>query len=342
MAYYPEIPPDRKPEEGQERRRGPVWKAILLMAFSGLLVAYSLVRLIDYGGDWLASRETSRELAELAQEPDGTPEQEPEETAEAALPALPAETLSPVPPEETPSPVPSPAPGTEEPAEAGLLPKQPYSDEPYLLYTPRIAKLRKKAPDAVGWLEGADGFSETVVQRDNTYYLTHDARGRKNRNGALFLDEETDLSTRPYGYLIYGHNMKTGAMLGCLKNYENEHYYHENPFLEYDSLYEEGEYVIFAVGTVSTTDRRLGYVDLFALAGRETEARETALAGVKEASVFTCTLNVKTEDQLLLLVTCVDDDNDRRVLAARRFRPGETREALQKTVRESTRKIYRK
>ena len=336
MAYFPETPPEHKPDGEQDGRRKQrrrfTGRELLLLACAGLLAVIGLIQLAAYGMDWLASRETSREMAELYNEP----------TAEATLPPPPV-TVTAV-PAETPSatPIPDPEPTRKPDAEEGLLPAVPYDpDSPYLIYTPRIARLRQKAPDAVGWLVMPDRDGETVVQRDNTYYLTHDAAGRSNRNGALFLDEGTDLSERPYGYLIYGHNMKTGAMFGSLKNYENLHYYHENPFLVFDSLYEDGEYVIFAVGTVSTLDRRVEYVDLFALAGRETEARGKALAGLKDASVFTCPVEVGAEDQVLLLVTCVDDDDDRRVVAARRIRPGETREELQELVRQSRRKIYK-
>lgn len=59
-------------------------------------------------------------------------------------------------------------------------------------------------------------------------------------NGAIFLDESCDLSTRPYTLMLYGHNMKSGAMFGNLRNYENLTYYKNNPFIKFDTAYEDG------------------------------------------------------------------------------------------------------
>ena len=81
--------------------------------------------------------------------------------------------------------------------------------------------------------------------------MDHDALGEKNVNGAIFLDAAVTLKSRPYSLVLYGHNMKTGAMFGNLRNYENASFYHKNPFISFDSMYEKGRYVIFAVTNIS-------------------------------------------------------------------------------------------
>ena len=35
-----------------------------------------------------------------------------------------------------------------------------------------------------------DGLDEPVAQKDNDFFLDHDATGRRNVNGSLFLDED--------------------------------------------------------------------------------------------------------------------------------------------------------
>lgn len=57
-----------------------------------------------------------------------------------------------------------------------------------------------------------------MVQRDNTYYLNRDYLGYHNDNGAIFLDMGCDLTGNPKALILYGHNMKTGAMFGNLRN----------------------------------------------------------------------------------------------------------------------------
>ena len=57
--------------------------------------------------------------------------------------------------------------------------------------------------------------------------------------------------------------MKTGAMFGNLRNYENASFYHKNPFISFDSMYEKGRYVIFAVTNISIEKKDSHYMDLF-------------------------------------------------------------------------------
>ena len=177
-----------------------------------------------------------------------------------------------------------------------------------------------------------------MTQRNETYYLTHDALGKKNVNGAIFLDSSVSLKTWPYAYILYGHNMKTGAMFGCLRNYENIGFYRAHPFVTFDTLYEDGRYVIFSVGTVNIVEPVRNYVNLFAFLSNSIQDRQTALNALANASVFSCPIDVRPDDQLLLLVTCVDYDNERRVVAARRVREGEDENELKTLVERSWKK----
>ena len=162
-----------------------------------------------------------------------------------------------------------------------------------------------------------------VVQRDHTFYMDHDALKNKNRNGAIFLDVSVSLETRPYTLLLYGHNMKSGAMFGGLRNYENPNYCARNRFISFSSLYEEGRYVIFAAGRIGIEEGQPDYIDPFSMLSDNAEERAEMIDRLKKASAWSGSVDVSPEDQLLILVTCVDDDDHRRVVAARRLREGE-------------------
>lgn len=58
-----------------------------------------------------------------------------------------------------------------------------------------------------------------MQSEDETFFLTHDSGGKRNRNGAIFLDPQNaaDLSD-PVNY-VFGHNMKSGLMFGTLKKF---------------------------------------------------------------------------------------------------------------------------
>ena len=94
-------------------------------------------------------------------------------------------------------------------------------------------------------------------------------------------------------------------MFGCLRNYDNISFYRNSPFLSFDSLYEQGRYVVFAAGTVSTEEGRRHYVDFYALGSDELHERQAAIDALISASVHRCTIDVRPEDQLLALVTCI-------------------------------------
>ena len=297
----------------------------LFLAFSGLLV-FGLARLIGYGVDLFSSRRTSQELRALYDS--STPQ------PTAAEPA-PAPTESPAPPEPTAAAEASPPPAAEPSPAPTARPKLPalaYPNNPKRQINSRFRILRQENKDIVGWLSINRLVEEAVVQRNHTYYLDHDARRNENVNGAIFLDVAVSLKTRPYTLLLYGHNMKTGAMFGCLRNYETAGFYRSNPWVSFDSIYEEGRYVIFAVGEIGVVPGAKNYVDLYFLNSDNPLKRQNEISALVRASLYTCPVDVQATDQLLRL-TCVEDDNARRVVAARRIRDGEDAAELEKLAK---------
>lgn len=316
------------------------WLAVLLGAAIQL---FGLIRLIGYGRDWLAARNTSGELQNIYYDaPADTPAFF---TAEPT--AEPADTpvLSTAEPTAVATPDPTAA-ETAEPIEAAAATSSPlpgleamgYPDNPGLTVSSRWKALRRENRDIMGWLNMDRLLDEPVVQRDDVFYLTHDAAGRENVNGAIFLEASVGIHTRPYTYILYGHNMKTGAMFGCLRNYENRNFYHASPFITFDTVYEDGRYVIFAVGSISTEAHERHYVDFHDLKSTDRERRKAAIDALISASVFTCPVDVRADDQVLLLVTCTEKDQERRVVAARRIRDDEEEAALGKKVERSRKK----
>jgi len=279
----------------------------ILLAVGVLLVAYGAIRLGGYLSEMNLVRNTTAELREAAataavttapavtDEPAGTPEPLPE----TAVPA-PAETAAP----------------EEEPAVSATLPDVEYPNGYNLV--PRIQELRKKSEYIIGWIT-MDDLDEPVVLKDNEFFLNHDAMGKRNSNGAIFMDEGTRLLTRPYTIMLYGHNMKSGMMFGNLRKYTDPTYCRKHRTLRFDTLYEEGQYEIFAVVTISVTPGKARYLNLWALRSPDRETRKNALAGLKRANSYVSTAEVSEEDQILLLITCVGDDDERLVVAAVRI-----------------------
>lgn len=309
-------------------RYAPLRRALLILCVA--VLALSVWQLGDYIIQYRRSVRLSAELREtymaaLEEEITPMPSPRPVETATAALTAGQDEEALQSPtatPDITLDPLGTPVPTT-------------YPMNPYRLISERFQKLRRQNEDIVGWLTVGELLSEAVVQRDNTYYLRRDYRGYHNDNGAIFLDETCNLQNRPYTLTLYGHNMKSGAMFGSLRNYENVSFYHKNPFVAFDSIYEDGRYVIFSVAEVSIDVRDPHYSGFYRLDSCTNMEREAIIKRLCELSKHTCVIDVNADDQLLLLVTCVGDDDERRIVAARRLRDDESEAGVYQRVQRS-------
>ena len=62
--------------------------------------------------------------------------------------------------------------------------------------------------------------------------------------------------------------------------------------------------------------------------------RESALEKLLSYSMYRTELDVQSDDQLLLLITCTGND-ERRVVAARRIRDDESKEELEALVKRA-------
>ena len=331
MPYIPERRPEitEAPPEGisREKQKAPAgihkYLRPALLCFFALLAVYGAVRLIVYGKEFSGSRQTGQELKQIY---DGTGAVSEEQPAVPEQTHTPVVTISPAP---TAASTPKPTPVITE----GKLPEAvPYPDNPDLKVPERFKRLRKKSGYIIGWLS-LDGVDEAVALKDNSYFLNHDATGKKSSNGAIFLDESVNLLSRPYTIWLYGHNMKSGNMFGKLKKFLDRNYLFRHRIVHFDSLYEEGTYAVFAAAEISTVPGTARYYDLWSLDTRDREAREKAIEGLVRLAAFDALLDVRAEEQILVLVTCIDQDTDRLVVAARRLREGETEEHLTLRVR---------
>ena len=227
----------------------------------------------------------------------------------------------------------------DSPAAPTAAPKvSAWPDNPAMTVSTNLKKLQKQNKDIIGWLSIPDMLEQAVVQRDNTYYLKRDSLGYHNANGALFLEESISLKTRPDAYIIFGHNMKTGDMFGSLRLYEDVGYYRRHALIGFNVLYEDGQYAVFAIADVDTVQGMRRYVPFMQLPGMEETRRAACIRQLQAYSQIDSPIDVKADDQLLLLVTCEGTEENRRVVAARRLRDGENPEIIQALLQNAKKK----
>ena len=170
-----------------------------------------------------------------------------------------------------------------------------------------IAALKSQCPDVVGWLYCADTpINYPVVQsEDNDYYLYRLMDGTENKNGTIFMDFRNDAEFGDWNHLIYGHNMKNGAMFGSLTDYMEQEFYDMHPF--WFLLTEDKNYRIDLVGGYVTPDGSEAYALPADAAGRD-----ALFQMASRSSVFDADVELMPDDRLITMSTCVYDYEDAR------------------------------
>ena len=171
---------------------------------------------------------------------------------------------------------------------------------------PQYQALYEQNPDMVGWLriEGTD-IDYPVMQTpgDNEYYLRRGFDRLYATAGSLFLDERCRLDDpATANWLIYGHNMADGSMLGELDRYEDPDFYAAHPTFTFDTLTEPGTWQVAAVLRTELGADALPYYTFFDADGRaDWQQRVDAML---ELALYDTGVLPEYGQQLLTLSTC--------------------------------------
>ena len=177
-------------------------------------------------------------------------------------------------------------------------------------------KLKKVNNQVVGWLKinGTEVEYAVVQAQDNNYYLKRNLDKKYNVGGWIFADYKNKLDGTDKNIVIYGHNMKDNSMFGSLKNILNEEWYNneENYVIDFVTENEEQKYQVFSIYKIENEDY---YID--------TEFKKNEFAKfietLKNRSIKDFNIDVSSEDSILTLSTCADNNKYRVVLHAKKI-----------------------
>ena len=174
--------------------------------------------------------------------------------------------------------------------------------------------LLKKNEDVIGWLYCPDTpIDYPVAQgKDNNEYLRHDLEGNYIISGTLFADYRNGAPGEDSNYIIYGHNMKNGAMFGTLSKYKNLKYYEEHPLIYY--LTPSRSYIIepFICLTVDRYDK-IYTPDM------PKEDFLTLLTEYRESSDLKSDIILSADDSIITFSTCSYEFDDARCILVGRI-----------------------
>lgn len=178
---------------------------------------------------------------------------------------------------------------------------------------------------------------EYVTQtRDNDFYLTHNAYGGDDVNGAAFFDARCSFFPQDDQIIIHGHNMRGGAVFGRLNNYRDISYLQNHPLITLKTLKGTDYYVPYAITDVNV-DPEAGNYFLEVVWKFDPESFADYTGYLKEKSYYSIPVDVEFGDRLLTLSTCSYVYSDSRlVICARKLRNGETPEEMSTLVKQST------
>ena len=186
----------------------------------------------------------------------------------------------------------------------------------------KFAALRDKNSDFIGWIsiEGTNLDFPVMFAPDNKdFYLRHDFDQSYSVYGVPYLDEKTTLgaNAESNNLIVYGHNMKTGTIFGCLTEYKKAAYYQEHPYIEFDTIYGDAKYEVFgafAIDVVNDTSFVYNqYIDM------DEDTYNAYVEEVISRSDVNSGIRPVYGEQLLTLSTCeYSSANGRYVVVARR------------------------
>lgn len=179
---------------------------------------------------------------------------------------------------------------------------------------PEYTTMHNQYPELAGWIYIDDTQVDLPVMQtiDNAYYLDKNIDGMEDVNGTLFMDCRNDFTKPGTNLIIYGHNMKSGAMFGGLKQYLNEDYLSAHDRIQFDTIYEKQMYRIVAV-CLSDVGGEGAYRYYNFIEANTDEEFAMFLENVRNCAVYDRTQDVMKSDSLLTLSTCSNYVEDGRL-----------------------------
>lgn len=204
------------------------------------------------------------------------------------------------------------------------------------------SQLYSQNNDFVGWVKIDDtNINYPVVKTtDNEKYLSTDFYGNSHRLGTVFADSRSTL-TKEYqsdNVVLYGHSAKDGSYFNDVRNYKELDYYKSHPFVTFNTMYDNSEYIIFGsvmVDASNSTDSGFIYSDYIEFED-DAEFNEF-MQKILERNYFVSPIDVTKDDKIVTLSTCeYVFDEARMAIFARKLREGETRESLTELINATT------
>ena len=184
-------------------------------------------------------------------------------------------------------------------------------------YNVDFDSLKQKNSDTIAWLKvnGTSIEYPVVKTTNNDFYMTHSFDKSYNSAGWVFMDYKNKFDGTDNNMVIYAHNRRDGSLFGTLKNILTEEWQsnEENFTIPFITENEKAEYQVFSVYRIENEDY---YITTNF--GTDNEFQKF-IDKIKSRSLKDFEIDVTTNDNILTLSTCADNNKYRVVLHAKKI-----------------------
>ncbi len=178
-----------------------------------------------------------------------------------------------------------------------------------------FTELLKENSDTVGWIIVHDtNINYPVVQtNDNDYYLNHAYDKTSNSAGWVYADFRDNFNVFSKNMVIYGHGRKDKIMFGSLTRALDKKWYtkQENQIIQLSTLKYNTMWQIFSIYTIPAES-------YYITTDFESNSEYAAFLGeMLNRSIYNFNVNLSTDDKILTLSTCYNDNGIRLVVQAK-------------------------
>jgi len=184
-------------------------------------------------------------------------------------------------------------------------------------YKINFKALKEANNDTVGFLKvkGTEIEYPVVKGNNNDFYLNHSFDKSSNAAGWIFVDYRNKLDGTDKNVIIYGHNRRDGSMFYTLKSILNKDWYEKKENLKVNFI-TEAENAVYEVFSVYEIEAENYYTKTnFNTSDEYTKFLET----IKKRSKKDFDINLTSEDKILTLSTCANNNKYRVVLHAKKI-----------------------
>lgn len=188
----------------------------------------------------------------------------------------------------------------------------------------KLKELQQINSDIIALIEiEGTNINYPVVQTDNNdYYMTHNYKKQKSKDGAIFLDKDYDWNKPSKNLLIYGHNnIGSKEMFVELVKYKNEEFYKKHKVIKLTTAEEKSEFEIISIflSRVYYNHERNVFRYYYFIDAKNEKEFNSYVNNVKKTSLYSIKTTAEYEDQLMTLSTCeYSQVNGRLVVVARK------------------------